>query len=156
MKLALPLHHYDLAGRVKPPWLMYGVLFFLARSLIVFVASLSFRQDSTLLLQIFYPRQADFYLSLWLAIPAVLIIFVVGFRDKFWQWQQGHILASLRLVCFLLLGMDFSLLLWQIKTQSFAFSLPIACLVLCSLVCILYWLQSRHLKVMFTDWRLNQ
>ncbi|MFQ3250759.1 DUF2919 domain-containing protein [Glaciecola sp.] len=155
MRLKLPLHKYDEAGRVKPPWLLFVCLCFLARGIVVFIASLSFRQDGGLLLSIFYPVKSQFYLSLFTAIPAILTLFFLGFRERIWKAQLGMCYLSLPIVLAYLLISDLLIQLYILRAQHFAFAWPTALTLCCVLLLGWYLVTSKHMRIMLADWRLN-
>ncbi|MEI8648331.1 DUF2919 family protein [Paraglaciecola sp. Hal342] len=86
MRLLLPLKYYDEAGRIKPANSFLWCLFFLCRPFWVFIASLTFRQDSGALLALFYPDNYYFYLSLGIRpFAALLVVLMISFRAKLWN-----------------------------------------------------------------------
>jgi hypothetical protein len=155
MKLKLPLHKYDEAGRVKPPWLLFVCLCFMARGIVVFIASLSFRQDGGLLLSIFYPVKYQFYLSLLTAIPAILTLFFLGFRERIWKAGKGVVYIGLPILLSYLLLSDLFIQIYILRAQHFAFAWPTALSLLSVMLFCWYLLRSKHMRIMLADWRLN-
>ncbi|MFT5277395.1 MAG: hypothetical protein ACI97K_001443 [Glaciecola sp.] len=155
MKLKLPLHKYDDSGRVKPPWLLFLCLCFFARSVIVFIASLSFRQDSSLLLEIFYPVKYQFYLSLSTAIPAILTLLFFGLRERLWKASKGAFYLGLPFIFAYLLLSDLVIQIYILRAQHFAFAWPTALTLVTAIVFGWYLLTSKHFRLMLADWRLN-
>jgi hypothetical protein len=146
MKMKLPLYKYDEAGRVKPPWLLFLCLCFLARGIVVFIASLSFRQDGGLLLSIFYPLKYQFYLSLFTALPAI---------ERVWKAHRGGFYAGLPLVIAYLIISDVIIQLYILRAQHFAFAWPTALTLFSVFLFAWYLVTSKHLRIMLADWRLN-
>lgn len=155
MRLKLPLHHYDEAGRIKPPWLLFLCLCFLARGIVVFIASLSFRQDGGLLLSVFYPLKYQFYLSLLTAIPAFMTLFFLGFRERIWKAGNGGLYVALPVVLTYLITSDLIIQLYILRAQRFAFAWPTALTLFAVLLFAWYLLRSKHMRIMLADWRLN-
>ena len=155
MKLKLPLHKYDDAGRVKPPWLLFLCLCFLARGIVVFIASLSFRQDGGLLLSIFYPLKYQFYLSLLTAIPAIMTLLFVGFRERIWKAGKGAFYIGVPVVLAYLIASDLIIQLYILRAQHFAFAWPTALTLFSVLLFAWYLIRSKHMRIMLADWRLN-
>jgi hypothetical protein len=155
MKLKLPLHKYDDAGRVKPPWLLFLGLCFFARSILVFIASLSFRQDSSLLLSVFYPIKYQFYLSLFTAIPALLTLLFFGLRDRIWKANRGELYLSLAPLLAYLIISDLIIQIYILRGQHFEFAWPTALSLLFGILFGWYLLVSKHVRLMLADWRLN-
>ncbi len=155
MKLKLPLHKYDEAGRVKPPWLFFLCLCFMARGIVVFVASLSFRQDGGLLLSIFYPLKYQFYLSLLTAIPAIMTLLFVGFRERIWKAGKGALYLAVPAVLAYLIASDLIIQIYILRAQQFAFAWPTALTLFSVLLFAWYLISSKHMRIMLADWRLN-
>ncbi|MFT4732987.1 MAG: hypothetical protein ACI89W_002017 [Gammaproteobacteria bacterium] len=155
MKIKLPLHKYDEAGRVKPPWLLFLCLCFLARGIVVFIASLSFRQDGGLLLSIFYPLKYQFYLSLLTAIPAIMTLLFLGFRERVWKASLGNFYIGLPIVLGYLIISDVVIQLYILRAQYFAFAWPKALTLFSVLLLAWYLVTSKHMRIMLADWRLN-
>mgnify|MGYP000181844934 CR=1 FL=1 len=155
MKIRLPLHKYDEAGRVKPPWLLFLCLCFLARGIVVFIASLSFRQDGGLLLSLFYPLKHQFYLSLLTAIPAIMTLLFLGFRERVWKASLGKFYIGLPIVLGYLIISDIVIQLYILRAQYFAFAWPKALALFSVLLLAWYLVTSKHMRIMLADWRLN-
>lgn len=155
MKLKLPLHKYDEAGRVKPPWLLFLCLCFLARGIVVFIASLSFRQDGGLLLSIFYPLKYQFYLSLLTAIPAIMTLLFVGFRERIWNAGKGALYLAVPVLLAYLIASDLIIQLYILREQHFAFAWPTALTLFSVLLFAWYLISSKHMRIMLSDWQLN-
>jgi hypothetical protein len=155
MKIKLPLHKYDEAGRVKPPWLLFLCLCFFARGIVVFIASLSFRQDGGLLLSIFYPLKYQFYLSLLTAIPAIMTLLFLGFRERVWKADRGIFYIGLPIVLSYLIISDVVIQLYILRAQYFAFAWPKALTLFSVLLFAWYLVTSKHIRIMLADWRLN-
>jgi len=156
MKLALPLKYYDDAGRIKPPIMLYVIVLFLCRPLIVFIASISFRQDGGLLLSIFYPVKYHFYLALVHAIPALALLLFINFREKLWKHKCAGVFKILPAVFVVLLGLDTAVQLYILNAQSFAFKWSFAFSFVGLIVATLFVAKSYHLKLMNADYRLNE
>jgi hypothetical protein len=156
MKLPLPLHKYDENGRVKPPLMLMLSLIFLARSMVVFIASLSFREDGGLLLSLFYPDKYQFYLSLSSAVPALFLIFLIGFREKLWQANRAKVFLILPWLIGIVLCIDILLQLYIITKLHFEFSWPSATSLLVTMLIVWYLFLSTSIKALFKDWPLKE
>lgn len=153
MPLLFPLHRYDASGLIIPPKLYWFSLLVLARSYLVLVGALSFRQDSSGMLTLFYPRQWDLAMGLMVGAPAILLFLLTGFRQRL--RDAGHYwpfsLARPLLVVFL--GVDLVLQLTAIYLQHGRFAwLPALSLVLTFAVLMYIW-RSKLVRAMFADWR---
>ena len=156
MKLPLPLHKYDENGRVKPPLTLMLALVFLARSIVVFIASLSFREDGGLLLSLFYPDKYQFYLSLSSAIPALVLIFLIGFREKLWKGDKAKVFYLLPWLIGIVLCIDIILQFYIITKLHFVFSWPSAISLLVTMLIVWYLFLSASVKALFKDWPLKE
>lgn len=152
-KLALPLNHYDESGRIKPPVAFWLCSLFLARSYFIFIVALSFRQDSTSLLKVFYPNQSELYVGFVIGLGAVLASILVVFREKWWQSKWDKIRYFIKPLILLTLSMD---LLYQFKNaldNHWQFLWTVAIFVVVDTI-LLYWLlKSRHVRWMIRDWK---
>lgn len=155
MRLKLPLHKYDDAGRVKPPWMLFLALCFFARGIVVFIASLSFRQDGGLLLGVFYPLKYQFYLSLLTAVPALITLVFFGFRERVWKANRAWLYVSLPTIFSYLVISDLAIQIYILRDQHFAFAWPTALTLISVLAIGWYLFVSKHMKTMLSDWRLN-
>ncbi len=75
-----PFTHYDKHGVLKPPLVLYGCLIFLVRSYFIWIAALSFRQDTSRLLGLFYPDKQSFVTALLVGLPALVVAIIVSGR----------------------------------------------------------------------------
>ena len=148
----LALKHYDEAGRILPAGAFYWCLLYLCRGYFVFIASLSFRQDSSALLTIFYPDKVYFYASLIIALPAFMVLAVVSFRERI--WRRGYALAFKIVKPFLLVTLlaDAVFHVAMARQQHWQFSWLIALTLLIDGFCMFFVMKDRHLKLMINDW----
>ncbi|GGD54357.1 DUF2919 family protein [Lacimicrobium alkaliphilum] len=149
----LPLKHYDEQGRIKPNSFMYLSLLFLIRVYLVSVASISYRQDTSLILSLFYPDKGYFYFSLSLGLPALLIMGMVFWRHKLFETHARVLFKPVRLVLLLSLSVDAGFHLLMAHQGHWAFSWVIAVTLLLDMLFALYWYRSRTLKLMLKDWQ---
>lgn len=153
MKLMLPLDNYDESGRVKPPSLFYAALVFLMRPVIVFIASVTFREDQTKLLSIFYPDKEQFYLALSHAVPALLILLIISFREKIWESGRYAFIKAIPLLLTFAIIADACVQLFILNSEGFKFAWAHAFSFLGLLMFGLYAYKSQHFKVMVDDWK---
>ena len=94
---------YDGHGRLRLPFLFWGVLLLQARTWVLFVIAGSSREQGDTLLNLFYPDHDTFWLGLLPGVPAVLAFLLSGRRDAFpvlWRGLRGLlILAQGVLLC---------------------------------------------------------
>ncbi len=149
----LPLHYYDAEGRIKPNRLMYLSLLFLIRGYLVFIASLSYRQDPSLILSLFYPDKGYFYFSLLLGLPALLIMGMVFWRHKLVEGRARVVFRPVRYMLLFSLAIDGVFHLLMAHQGHWQFSWVIALTLLLDMLFAAYWYRSRTLKLMLKDWQ---
>nr|WP_136252460.1 DUF2919 family protein [Ningiella ruwaisensis] len=153
MPLKFPLHHYDEAGRLKPPLLLYCFLLFLCRGLVLLIVSLSFREDSSRMMALFYPNKWDFYLSLVPMIPAVLIFILLARRNSLWSKEKHALFRFIpALFAIALLG-DIAVQLSILARIGFTFSATHGVSLILAISGLLYLTKSRHMRDLPRDWQ---
>lgn len=154
-KLALPLNHYDESGRIKPPATFWLCSLYLARSYFIFVAALSFRQDTESLLRVFYPNKYVLYVGFAIGSGAVLASVIVAFREKWWNSKWDKISYVIKPLILITLTLD---LLYQFKNaldNHWQFLWTVAIFVAVDFI-LLYWLlKSHHVRLMIKDWKAS-
>lgn len=153
MPLKYPLHLYDEAGRMKPPLVVYLLLLFVCRGLIILVISLSFREDSERLLRIFYPQPYHFYLSLIPIIPATLALYLVSKRTVLWGKGSYRIFMLLPVLLVIALIADAAIQIYMLNQISFAFSISHGLSGLVSFIGLMYLGRSQYIKYLIKDWQ---
>ena len=149
----IPLTHFDNHGRLTPHWGFWASVLFLLRSYSVLIAALSFRQDSSALLSVFYPQQASLYQSLFAGIPVIVAVGCVSFREALakrsldWAFQL--------IVPLLVVGVigDIVHYLWVAMDMHWRFSWAAAIAFAGNIIVALYLLRSRLLRAFVDDWR---
>jgi len=148
----LALKYYDEAGRVVPSAALYWCLLYMCRSFLVFIAALSFRQDSSSLLALFYPDKGYLYISLLCAIPAVLVLLIMSFRDKIRLKGHCWLFTLIKPLILATLAADVVFHLAIGNKQYWAFSWLIALTLLVDMLCLYFVGKDRHLSFMLKDW----
>lgn len=154
-KLALPLNHYDESGRIKPPMTFWLSCLFLARSYFIFIAALSFRQDTESLLKVFYPNQQELYTGFVIGLGAVLAAVFVAFREKWWNGKFDKVRYLIKPLILLTLILD---ILYQIEIaldHHWQFLWTVAIFVVVDSILFYWLLKSRHVRLMIKDWKAN-
>lgn len=152
MKLKYPLHHYDEAGRMKPPIFVYALLFFVCRGLLVLIVSLSFREDSERLLRIFYPLPYHFYLSLVPILPALIGFYFVSKRTVLWNKERYLWFKWFPWCLYCALFLDAGIVLYMLNEIDFAFSMTHGMSLLVVFCGLIYISQSRYVAHLLKDW----
>jgi len=152
MSLKYPLKYYDEAGRMKPPLVMYIMLLFVSRGLLILIISLSFREDSERLLRLFYPHSIHFYWSLIPIIPALLGLYVVSKRSLLWEKKQYVLFRALPWFMITALLLDLAIQLYMLWQIHFRYSLSHGLSIIISATFIIYIMQSEYFKTLLQDW----
>lgn len=149
----MALKYYDEAGRVLPSAALYWCLLYMCRSYLVFIAALSFRQDTSSLLALFYPDKSYLYTSFLAAIPALLVLLIMSFREKIRHIGYSRLFTLIKPFILLTLGADIAFHLAIANKQYWAFSWLIALTLLVDMLCLYFVGKDRHLSFMLVDWR---
>ncbi|MFC4699107.1 DUF2919 family protein [Glaciecola siphonariae] len=152
MPLKFPLHHYDEAGRLKPPLLLYAFLLFLCRGFLLLIISLSFREDSSRMMSLFFPNKWDFYLSLLPSIPALIILILFAQRSKIWLNERQSWFKVVPILFVIALVGDIAIQLNILSRLDFRFSLTHGLSILLALIGLIYAHKSRHVRELPIDW----
>lgn len=150
--LQLPLHHYDEGGKVKPPRLLWWVLLYLAKSLLVVAFALTPGVEATKILNTVYPRQINLVLGLGQSAFVAIIWAICAFREK---WTDKQLFFLFRLIRPMLLGvlvMDLSFTILLIYQQHWTFNWGLALSLVFATWCMIWVTYSKHLRIMVKDW----
>jgi len=151
--LALPLHCYDEAGRIKPPlWFYWGLVIAVADWLVL-VFALTMRAQTERILAIIYPVKAAFGVSLLVTIPFIIVLILLSQRERL--WKQSWTRWRLMLIPITLLGLAANVMIfaWQIVEVHGRFELVPALRLLYLIAGAWIVLKSKHLRLMIADWK---
>jgi len=85
-----PFTDYDKHGCIKLPFMLFLSLGYLLKGYVIWIVSLSYRQEPAALLNIFYPSRSDFYGALIIGIPALICVVIFSVRrvnmPSVFQW----------------------------------------------------------------------
>jgi len=108
-----PFTDYDKHGCVKLPLLLFLSLGYLLKGYVIWIISLSYRQEPAALLNIFYPSRSDFYGALEIGVPALICAVIFSLRrlnmPKVIEWAWYKI----RWLLIISAGIQLSFSLWQ-------------------------------------------
>jgi hypothetical protein len=153
MQLKYPLHHYDEAGRMKPPVLVYLLLLFVCRGLLILIISLSFREDSERLLRFFYPLPYHFYLSLVPILPALIGLYFLSKRTVLWAKERFTWSMWLPWCLYFALSLDGLIQIYILDQMTYAFSITHGLSVIIVVSGLIYIKRSKYLRNLVLDWR---
>ncbi|WJG10955.1 DUF2919 domain-containing protein [Aliiglaciecola sp. LCG003] len=152
-KLLLPLHHYDEAGRIKPPKFFWICGLLLAKSYFIFVVSMSNLKDSDMLLDFFYPDASEMYLGFIIGAGAVIAMLITAHREKWWSGRLAILGYLIKPLLMLTLMLDIGHQIQIAIEGNWQFSWVIGLFIMIDAV-LFYWLiKSRHVRLMLADWK---
>lgn len=151
--LPLPLRHYDDAGRIKPAITYWWVLLWLMRPLALLVLALLLRHPLEQLIFWAYIRPIWFYFASIPLLVAVVCWAISAWRRALWRQDRYWPMALLKGLLPLALLLDATLLVLQSVSVHWQFRWPLAVQLLVTLLLILWWANSRQLRLMLADWR---
>ena len=143
---------FDLEGKVKIPVGFYLILAYLMRGYLIWIVSLTYREDTGLLLSLIYPDMRVFTLILLLGLPAVICFILFGLRSQtqkpwfIWCWSKQKTLLLFTL------ALDLGLQAWTIvqhPTQIHWSQIPLAIL---GFYLLWYGMKSRRIQRFFRLW----
>lgn len=123
--------------------------------MLVFVATMSVRSHSSELLALFYPERDYLYLSLAIAFPGLLSLFILGFREKIWRANKVWLFLLLKplLLCSILADLGLHFILADL--QYWLFSWVIAITLLLDFLAGYFIIKDKHTKLMIRDWQIS-
>lgn len=154
--LLLPLKHYDEAGRVKPPWLLYFFTLFICRGVFLVIAQLISAEHTKVLADILYEHASHLYSSAGLGVLGLSALVILSFREKITQSQNQWVFRLIRplLLCAVILNLALEVNI--AKEQNWQFSWLVALPLLIEIWCGYYLIKSKHLNVMLQDWQKSR
>ena len=153
MKLLLPLKYYDDAGRVKPGISLYFCIVLLSRSLLILIGSVSVRDNGDQLLALFYPDKQYLYISIGIAFPAFVALFLLGFREKIWHAKNYWIFSCIKPLLIFSVLADLGLHIMLANKGHWQFSWVIAVTLLLDSLVFYFFLKDKHTQLMLMDWK---
>lgn len=143
----------DDKGYVKPPWLLYIILAYLARGWCVLLASLTQSADRAALVALIYPQKSDFLIALITGLGALIAYaLIVAERKRAPLWVQS-LFPSLKWLILLLLLINTSLLIRSALYLNFDYHWNLGVDALVLFWSILYFFSSKHLSYYLKEWR---
>ena len=121
----------DDKGRPKVPLMLTLVLLFALRPILFWIVSLSFGQDRSLLLSMFFPEPELWLAQMAAAGPALFVIVVLSFREKLsGAWQRLWRLAPGALALSWLMDLAIPLNILARSSGDFELSMALSLMLL--------------------------
>lgn len=153
MKLLLPLKYYDESGRVKPALGLYFCIAFLTRSLLILIGSISVRDNGDQLLALFYPEKHYLYISFAIALPALLAMLLLNFREKCWHAHRAWIFSCIKPLLIFSVLADLGLHIMLASIEDWKFSWIIAITLMLDTLIFYFLVKDKHTRLMLIDWK---
>lgn len=153
MKILLPLKYYDEAGRVKPAVALYVCIAFLSRSLLILVGSVSVRENGEQLLALFYPDKQYLYISIAIAVPALVASLLLSFREKIWNAQRCWVFSYIKPLLIFSVLAELGLHIMLASMKHWQFSWVIAFTLIIDVLIFYFLLKDKHTQLMLKDWK---
>lgn len=138
---------------MKPPIIMYIMMLFVIRGLLILIISLSFREDSERLLRLFYPHAIHFYWSLIPILPALAGLYIVSKRSILWEKRRYFMFKMLPWLMAFALLLDLAIQLYMLWQIHFKYSLAHGLSIVTAATFVIYILQSKYFKTLLNDWK---
>lgn len=143
---------FDFDGKVKIPVGFYLGLVYLLRGYVIWVISLSYRDDPALLLSLIYPSQSLFLFTLYTGLPAIITFTFFALkkqRDKSWYksiWSRQKWLLILTLI------VDVIAQVMSFVKHTTDIEMGQTLLLFIGFYMTWYWIKSAKLNRFFNNW----
>jgi glucose-6-phosphate-specific signal transduction histidine kinase len=143
---------FDLEGRVKIPLAFYLVLVYLARGYLTWVISLTYRDDTSLLLSMIYPDPRSFGYSLLLGLPALICFLLMSLKS--YRTKKGYkvLWKRQRIVLLAALVLDTSIQGWFSVHHLLTIHWFQPLMTLVGGYLTWYWYKSKRIERFFNNW----
>ncbi|USD65956.1 DUF2919 domain-containing protein [Vibrio sp. SCSIO 43136] len=149
-----PIEQYDKHGFLKPPiWLWLGWLF-LAKAWIVFVIAGVSRESGSQLLEMIYPIRESLYIGLWLGLPSIVMMWLIGLRHPERRWINRMMSASRGLTITITI-LHLGLIILQIVRTNHVFSWSVAVSGVILVWFLLFLINSKRVKTCLSSMSLE-
>ncbi|XOV79431.1 MAG: DUF2919 family protein [Aestuariibacter sp.] len=149
-KHAFSLDYYDNDGLLKPPVLIYVILFYLFRAVVIIAAASGIGSDTSAILSAVYPDLRFLYIHTGIALLACGCGYLVFYRRTLLEREKLHWLRILRPGLIIILMLDLSLHLYIAYTQHWQFAWSIGIGVFIPLFFLLLLIKNTHVRVFCT------
>ena len=145
---------FDFDGKLKIPVGFYLVLLYLLRGYVLWVISLTYRDDPTLILSLIYNDSRLFFYSLLIGVPAAASFVLFSLKSqkqkpwfiKCWKGQRWLLAISLILD----LAAQIFVFIRGVNTAHWSQMI----LLILGVYLLWYWIKSLKIKRFFSNWLL--
>ena len=142
------LRHYTESGDLKAPPLLLYILFFLSRTWVLLLISVTSTEVDNNILRLFYPDQVYFYFGLIIGGFPLIVFLVSGRRHAQDNWAIKCWPFCFYLIIFSVFG-DISLQFYYLYLDGFKYSLTASLQVVIIIWASIYILKSNQLRDSF-------
>ncbi|MAO69363.1 DUF2919 family protein [Idiomarina abyssalis] len=136
--------YLDKEGRASIPLSLLLVLLFEMRGYVAAIISLTFAEDRTRLLKLFYTSSEQFGLMLLVGLPALIVLLATTFAGEDERNWANVLMRFAQPLLLLSLIVDATLILWMFIEQHGAFSFGRAGIIFGWFICGWYLVNSRR------------
>lgn len=140
---------------MRPSISLWLCSIYLAKTYLIFIASLTYRENSEGLLALFYPVKQDLYIGMLIGITGLFIFILCGFREKVWKTGKAYLFSAIKFSLLLGLLSDMIFNLYLAQQQYWLFSWNIGAIVLLDFYWLYWALSSKYLAFMLLDWKFE-
>lgn len=149
--IPLPLHCYDEAGHIKPPFWLYLTSLWLCKGFLILVLSASMRDNATALVTFFYPNNQDWFISVAPAIFGLAGVVILSLRDVLREREALGYQKQLRLTLTAGLCVSLATQFANVYSMGGGFEMSSAVLILMSFSFLGYVWRSKHARLFCND-----
>ena len=136
--------YLDKEGRASTPLFFIWVTFFLCRGYLAGIVSLTFNEDRTRLLSLFYKSSEQFGLMLVVGLPALLVLLATSFaKEDGYNWAN-HVMRAAQPLMLVSLVLDAILISSLLMHQHGSFYWGKASIILAWFISLWYFSKSRQ------------
>lgn len=143
-RLVEKARYLDKEGRASLPFSLLLALLFEMRGYVAAIVSLTFAEDRTRLLKLFYTSTEQFGLMLLVGLPALLVLLATTFAGEDDRNWANALMRFSQPLLLLSLVVDAVLISWLFVEHHGAFSFGRAAIVFGWFICCWYLINSRH------------
>lgn len=143
---------FDLDGKIQVPVGFNLAILYLLRAYVFWAISLTYSEDRSFILSLFYPDHSLFFISLLIGLPAMVTFFFFSMKKQITKNWYKAIWKHLRILLLGVFFLDLLLQLLSIVNRSiYIHPMQIVQFIAGVYLCW-YWLKSKRIKRFFTHW----
>lgn len=143
---------FDLEGKLKTPIGYYLAVGFLLRAYLLWVVSLTYSEDRSLIISFFYSHSSSFFVALTLALPVAFYMVLFSLKsmaDQDWYkriWQHQYWVVAAVFV------IDLTHQLYGLMHSLHRTSVGQMLILIATIYLAWYWFKSKKIRRFLTHW----